>query len=101
MSENQNNEEEAKSKEYEDICYICRRPESVAGPMIHIQGDIQIVRGLHGNTVMNQQDMHFQDGVLQGVGSTQHGIRGILQAQRPEQTQLQCGKMAVMDMLLG
>ncbi|MCI7108371.1 MAG: ATP-dependent Clp protease ATP-binding subunit ClpX [Lachnospiraceae bacterium] len=42
MSEIQNNEEEVKSKDYEDVCYICRRPESVTGPMIHIQGDICI-----------------------------------------------------------
>lgn len=29
-------------KEYEDICYICRRPESTAGKMFHIQGGICI-----------------------------------------------------------
>lgn len=28
--------------EYEDVCYICRRPESVAGKMIHIPNDICI-----------------------------------------------------------
>ena len=30
------------TKEYEDICYICRRPESTAGKMIHIQDAICI-----------------------------------------------------------
>lgn len=30
------------SDDYEDICYICRRPESVAGKMIHITGGISI-----------------------------------------------------------
>ena len=25
-----------KEKEYEDICYVCRRPESKAGKMIHL-----------------------------------------------------------------
>ena len=36
-------EDENKEKdEYEDICYICRRPESVAGKMIHIPTDICI-----------------------------------------------------------
>ncbi len=35
--------EEVKEKdEYEDICYICRRPESVAGKMIHIPNNICI-----------------------------------------------------------
>ena len=51
MSENQNNndelmnnqpETEEKHNEYEDICYMCRRPESVAGKMIHIQPNICI-----------------------------------------------------------
>lgn len=28
--------------EYEDVCYICRRPESVAGKMVHIPNDICI-----------------------------------------------------------
>ena len=31
-----------KTTEYEDVCYICRRPESVAGKMIHIQDNICI-----------------------------------------------------------
>ena len=33
---------EQDTKEYEDICYICRRPESTAGKMIHIQDAICI-----------------------------------------------------------
>ena len=45
MSEDQNKntvDETNKTNEYEDICYICRRPESVAGKMIHIQQGICI-----------------------------------------------------------
>ena len=37
MSEDQNKntvDDTNKTNEYEDICYICRRPESVAGKMI-------------------------------------------------------------------
>lgn len=30
------------NSEYEDVCYICRRPESVAGKMIHIPSNICI-----------------------------------------------------------
>jgi len=30
------------SKEYEENCYICRRPESVAGKMLHIPGGMTI-----------------------------------------------------------
>ena len=35
-------EKEKNKDEYEDICYICRRPESVAGKMIHIPNNICI-----------------------------------------------------------
>ena len=30
------------SNDYEDICYICRRPESIAGKMINIYGGVKI-----------------------------------------------------------
>ncbi len=53
MSEKENELEEVKDSEvsddhkdkeseYEDICYICRRPESIAGKMIKIPNDICI-----------------------------------------------------------
>ena len=45
MSEDQNKntvDDTTKTTEYEDVCYICRRPESVAGKMIHIQDNICI-----------------------------------------------------------
>ena len=45
-------EDENKEKdEYEDICYICRRPESVAGKMIHIPTDICICNDFAFGTV--------------------------------------------------
>ena len=45
MAEDQNKntvDDTTKTTEYEDVCYICRRPESVAGKMIHIQDSICI-----------------------------------------------------------
>ena len=36
------NETEDNNKDYEDICYICRRPEHTAGKMLHMQGGICI-----------------------------------------------------------
>ena len=33
-----------KKDEYEEICYICRRPESVAGKMIKIPNNICICK---------------------------------------------------------
>ncbi len=70
MSENQNNEEEAKSKEYEDICYICRRPESVAGPMIHIQGDICICNDCMQKTLdaMSSSGLNMNDMMNMNMG---------------------------------
>ncbi|MQN01773.1 MAG: ATP-dependent Clp protease ATP-binding subunit ClpX [Lachnospiraceae bacterium] len=37
-----NTSDSDKDSDYEDICYICRRPESVAGKMIHIPGKLSI-----------------------------------------------------------
>ena len=45
MAEDQNKntvDDTTKTTEYEDVCYICHRPESVAGKMIHIQDNICI-----------------------------------------------------------
>lgn len=45
MDENKNNMDldgEDKKKKNEDICYLCRRPESVAGRMIRIPNNIHI-----------------------------------------------------------
>lgn len=44
MSENQNSSQvtDDKHTEYEDVCYICRRPEHTAGKMIHIQNNVCI-----------------------------------------------------------
>lgn len=41
MAEDTMNKEH-EDKEYEDVCYICRRPESRAGKMIHIPNNICI-----------------------------------------------------------
>ena len=42
ITNNIDNKNDNKSSDYEDICYICRRPESVAGKMIHIQPNLCI-----------------------------------------------------------
>lgn len=42
MAEDTTNQNNNKDNEYEDICYICRRPESRAGKMIHIPNNICI-----------------------------------------------------------
>lgn len=35
------------NSDYEEICYLCRRPESKAGKMIHIPNNILHLPGLH------------------------------------------------------
>ena len=45
MSENKNINIEDDNDSYEDICYICRRPESKAGKMIHIPQNICMEKG--------------------------------------------------------
>lgn len=58
-------EEDTKDKEneYEDICYICRRPESKAGKMIKIPNDICICSDCMQKTFdsMNHAGMNFND----------------------------------------
>lgn len=59
---NENNEkndiEKNKKNDYEDICYICRRPESKVGKMIHIPNDICICNDCMQKTfdAMNKGD---------------------------------------------
>ena len=42
MSEEKDKKDLTEQNKYEDVCYICHRPESVAGKMIHIPNDITI-----------------------------------------------------------
>lgn len=42
MNEDKNNGQETEEKKYEEICYLCKRPESRAGKMIHIPNNICI-----------------------------------------------------------
>ena len=40
MAENQNDNKD--SKDYEDVCFVCRRPESKAGKMFHLPNHISV-----------------------------------------------------------
>lgn len=51
--------------EYEDICYLCRRPESVAGKMIHIPNNICICSDCMQKTFNSVSSM---DNPFQGMG---------------------------------
>ncbi len=44
MEDNTNNNNNNTTTEYEDICYMCRRPESVAGKMLKMTGNMCVCR---------------------------------------------------------
>ena len=76
MAEDQNNKENTttsdtnNTSEYEDVCYICRRPESVAGKMIHIQNDICICQDCMQKTfdTMNNGTFNMGDFMNMNMG---------------------------------
>ena len=51
-----------KKDDYEDICYICRRPESVAGKMIHIPNNICICSDCMQKTFDSMEGFGFGSG---------------------------------------
>ncbi len=62
FDDTQNNdivEVEDKEDEYEEVCYICRRPESTAGPMISIPGNICVCRDCMQKTIDTMQSSGF------------------------------------------
>ena len=51
-----------KKDEYEEICYICRRPESVAGKMIKIPNNICICKDCMQRTFDSMNNSGFPIG---------------------------------------
>ena len=56
-----NSEEVDAEDEYEDICYICKRPESVAGKMIHIPNNICICSSCMQRTFDTMGDVNMDE----------------------------------------
>lgn len=58
--------------EYEDICYICRRPEHIAGRMIKIPNNICICQDCMQKTFdsMNQSGFSMDDMMNMNIGKT-------------------------------
>ena len=59
--QDQDRKKESES-EYEDICYICHRPESVAGKMIHIPNNICICNDCMQKTFDSMSGLGFGGG---------------------------------------
>ena len=67
-----------KEPEYEDICYICRRPEHIAGKMIKIPNNICICQDCMQKTFdsMNQTGFSMDDMLNMNMGSIFQICRG-------------------------
>lgn len=64
MEKNKKTSSETKSDEYEKICYMCRRPESKAGKMISMPGNICICSDCMQKTfdsLQNSTGMQYSD----------------------------------------
>ena len=62
--ENNETEDKEEDKEYEEYCYLCRRPESVCGKLIHLPNNINICASCMQNTFdtfSNGNGMQFMD----------------------------------------
>ena len=57
-----------KDKEYEDICYMCRRPESTAGKMIKIQEGLCICNDCMQKTFDSMNSSDFGMGDMMNLG---------------------------------
>ncbi len=62
MSENHDNIDfnQDKEKEYEDVCFICRRPESKAGKMFHLPNNITVCNDCMHKTMETVGQMDYQ-----------------------------------------
>ena len=67
-------EVEDTTDDYEDICYICRRPESSAGSMIKIPGNICICRDCMQKTIDTMQNSGFNYDDLLGMNKNINNV---------------------------
>lgn len=77
FDDKQNNdivEVEDKEDEYEDVCYICRRPESTAGPMISMPGNICVCRDCMQKTIDTMQSSGFNYNDMFGMTNSANKI---------------------------
>ena len=56
---NEDNDKKEKDRNYEDICYLCRRPESITGKMLTLYNDIKIC----GDCMQKSFDIINRDGI--------------------------------------
>ena len=61
--------DEKKDDEYEEICYICHRPEHIAGKMIRIPNSISICHDCMQRTFDSMNGTGFPMGDMMNMGS--------------------------------
>ena len=61
--------DEKKDDEYEEICYICHRPEHIAGKMIKIPNSISICHDCMQRTFDSMNGTGFPMGDMMNMGS--------------------------------
>lgn len=61
--------EETKEEEYEQVCYLCRRPERIAGRMIRIPNNICICQDCMQKTFDTMNNPGFPMNEIPGIGN--------------------------------
>ena len=76
------NEENDDSNDYEDICYVCRRPESIAGKMISIYGGVKVCTDCMQRTMDAMNSSGF--GMPPGMSFNMNDFHGASNSAKPE-----------------
>ncbi|HOO27924.1 MAG TPA: ClpX C4-type zinc finger protein, partial [Lachnospiraceae bacterium] len=82
MAENDNRKDEKEitahdhkdhKDEYEDVCYLCRRPESVAGRMFKLPNNISICSDCMHKTMDTMNQLDYQNMIQAAVDASKSG----------------------------
>lgn len=89
MDDKMEKDQETKDKqEYEKICYMCHRPESKAGPMINMPGNLCLCR----DCIQKSFDTFTSGGMdfsrLPGMPYMNMGMPGVMEEQMPRQQKI-------------
>lgn len=87
-SDSVNNEDT--NKEYEDVCFVCRRPESKTGKMFHLPGNISICNDCMHKTMDAVSRFDYQGMLENGnIPPEWYSMMGHLFVSKPQSTDIQ------------
>lgn len=78
------NKEDSDDDQYEKVCFLCRRPESKAGPMISLQGNIHICSDCMQKSFDSMQNSNFDYSSLMNMPNVSMIDLSSLQNQVPQ-----------------